>query len=258
MRSGFSCFLGALLSCAPRLRLPVLRSRWGQRWIISFRLTGHGRLSCHLGELEGFVAAFLNRAYDMDLRSPRTIVDIGANVGMATVWFGVTYASAAIVAIEPNPRAVQLLRRNVESNGLGDRVRILDAAVAASSGIASFKPSTYSVESTLGQGPGSISVNTITLEEVLGLAGHRPIPLLKLDCEGCEVGLLGQAAEGLPQSCTAVVGEYHDVSIGERIHLRLMQLGFDARLERHGDQGLFKGWRRGNTTHAWPRPIMNT
>ncbi len=46
-------------------------------------------------------------------RAPRTIVDAGANVGFASVYFANQFPDARIIAIEPEPSNFELLKRNV-------------------------------------------------------------------------------------------------------------------------------------------------
>jgi FkbM family methyltransferase len=58
------------------------------------------------------------------------IVDAGANIGAASIFFAAKMPSARIVAIEPDRENFQLLYRNVE--GLG--VETVNAAVSATSG----------------------------------------------------------------------------------------------------------------------------
>lgn len=59
------------------------------------------------------------------------IVDAGANIGAASLWFGQVYPDAAIVAVEPDPGNAAVLRRNV--GGRPGHV-ILEAAIGAEPG----------------------------------------------------------------------------------------------------------------------------
>lgn len=51
-----------------------------------------------------------------------SIVDVGANIGNHTVFFGVIMKASSIHAFEPNPPIFGVLKRNVEINGLSDVV----------------------------------------------------------------------------------------------------------------------------------------
>ena len=57
----------------------------------------------------------LRKEYDLGLPefSPRTIVDAGANSGMATLYYANKYPNAKIVAVEPEPSNYAALVKNV-------------------------------------------------------------------------------------------------------------------------------------------------
>ena len=48
---------------------------------------------------------------------PRTILDAGANIGMATVLFALRYPNATIVAVEPNHANFEVLKSNTQRFG---------------------------------------------------------------------------------------------------------------------------------------------
>lgn len=48
---------------------------------------------------------------------PETILDIGANIGIASIFFALRYPSAKIYAFEPIPENFELLKRNIEGYG---------------------------------------------------------------------------------------------------------------------------------------------
>ena len=63
-----------------------------------------------------------------------TMVDIGANIGAVTLFFARMYPSLSVHAYEPNPSAFEMLCRNINSNGLGERVVPFSDAVGRSFG----------------------------------------------------------------------------------------------------------------------------
>lgn len=59
---------------------------------------------------------FIDREYDFPLTGPvQYIIDAGANVGLAAVFFSVKYPQARIIAIEPEESNFEVLCRNVAS-----------------------------------------------------------------------------------------------------------------------------------------------
>jgi len=68
-----------------------------------------------------FTEVFMRREYAFD--SPRpdpVIIDCGANIGMATLFFKRQHPASVIHAFEANPHAVALLRENVTRNRLSN------------------------------------------------------------------------------------------------------------------------------------------
>jgi FkbM family methyltransferase len=68
-------------------------------------------------------------------KRPRgTLVDIGANMGITSVGILEAGLMTRSIAIEPAPGNLELLRRNVQLNGLADRISILPVAISDEAG----------------------------------------------------------------------------------------------------------------------------
>jgi FkbM family methyltransferase len=64
-------------------------------------------------DVPAFEQVFVRREYDFEVRRrPGVIVDAGANIGLASIFFANTYPEARIVAIEPDDTNFELLERN--------------------------------------------------------------------------------------------------------------------------------------------------
>ena len=68
-----------------------------------------------------------------EVRSSDLLVDIGANVGYFSLLASVE--GVPVLAIEPDPRNVQLLLRNIARNQQDDRVEVLPVAIGDRKGI---------------------------------------------------------------------------------------------------------------------------
>lgn len=62
------------------------------------------------------------------------VLDVGAGVGVVGLAAARRLAHARVIMVERNPRLAELARRNIERNGLADRVRLLEADVVRPSG----------------------------------------------------------------------------------------------------------------------------
>jgi FkbM family methyltransferase len=68
-----------------------------------------------------------------------TVLEIGANIGSHTVSLLKHYGAREVLAIEPSPANCELLRQNVVSNGVSERVRLLELALSDREGSVSLE-----------------------------------------------------------------------------------------------------------------------
>jgi len=128
----------------------------------------------------------------------QTIVDLGANVGLTTLFFTQFFPKARYVCVEPNPANAAVLRRNLAC--LGSRAEVIEAAVADRSGQVLFDDSGQSYAGHIADETCRM-VRSCTLDEVVTACGLDRIDLLKIDIEGAERDVL----HGAP-ACLEKVG----------------------------------------------------
>ena len=82
-----------------------------------------------------FNGIFLDNEYDcasLVQEPPKRILDLGANIGMGSLYLSALFSEAQFVCVEPDPRNVPLLERNLRANGV--RAQVMACAVGAKSG----------------------------------------------------------------------------------------------------------------------------
>ncbi len=141
------------------------------------------------------------------LKPGMSVFDIGANIGYYVLMeLGLVGPSGRMLAIEPSPSNVELLRRNLALNGAGDRVRLVSGAVSDRAGRRRIHLSRQSNLNTFhaeGSAAAHLSGASVEVETftVTGLAAEHGAPdLIRMDVEGHEVevidGLLPAVAAG--------------------------------------------------------------
>lgn len=133
-------------------------------------------------------------AFAASTPQPR-ILDCGANVGVASLFFKRRYPQARVTAFEADPIIADICRLNLSANNASD-VEVVPAAVWTSQGTTEFvcEGSDSGSVASLGvmSGP-TRRVPTIRLRDYL----HEPVDLLKLDIEGAELPVLEDCAGAL-------------------------------------------------------------
>jgi FkbM family methyltransferase len=145
--------------------------------------------------------------------APRTIVDAGANVGLASLYYLAKHPGVKIVAIEANPTAVEKLRGTFRGN---PSVAIAPVAIAADSGRTRMwidRASGSNLNASITgrdlegmNGFDVIEVETMTAEAIF----PEHVDLLKMDIEGAEYGVLRSPGIN-PARVQAIVLEAHDL-----------------------------------------------
>jgi FkbM family methyltransferase len=136
----------------------------------------------------------------------RTIVDLGANVGLATLSLLASHPEARVLAVEADPLLIPRLRQNVE----GLPVTVVHAAVCGVDGERDlFRSDMHAWGNSLDQVEESqeaVRVPATTVDSLLDQAGFERVDLLKLDIEGAEWEIF---AAGVPERIGAIIGEAH-------------------------------------------------
>lgn len=172
-------------------------------------------------------------------------LDVGAHIGSVTVPLLMDNPELRVVAIEAVPDNVQMLRDNLELNGVLDRCVILAGAAWPGKGsidveygytgseVAETHAYIGSVTPWL-DAPGekqTATVPRISLDDVLALTDGQGFVWVKSDCEGCEhkffkgkglasIGVIEgewHQRDGTPESFARQLGKTHDVTWSEGI-----------------------------------------
>ena len=146
-----------------------------------------------------------------------TIVDVGASMGLYTIPLAGLgkKTDIRVIAIEPLPRNIEILRGNVALNDLSNNVEIVASALdqhagdiwlfseSAGFGNAAIETSSGSVHPSLTR---RARVQATRLDSLLD---ECPISVLKIDVEGHEHSVLKGASSIIQSARPWIIGEFH-------------------------------------------------
>lgn len=176
---------------------------------------------------------FKERDYDLgDLGPAPRIIDGGAYIGVAALFFKKRYPDATVISFEPSPDSFALLRQNLEQNRVHG-VEAINAALAARPGRLPFhvvEGGSWGDAIQPGLWTGQPATRVVEVEAMpLAAVLAHPVALLKLDIEGAETGVLEAAAPALG-NVQRLVLEFHGSEVNPENNLeRLLRVLHDQR-----------------------------
>lgn len=195
-----------------------------------------GRAVAQLGHTEPHMLATI----DSWLPEDGVFVDVGANEGYFTVVAGRRAVRGRVVAIEPQTRLRAVISRNIEANGLHDRVTVHNYAISdVDGGFARLH-----LASDVNTGSSSLvrsgrfrtaweEAPVAKLQTVLAASGVERVDLMKIDVEGFEwEAILGSLPLFKTGAVRAVIVEFHPSILAARglaaddLRQRLIDCGY--------------------------------
>jgi FkbM family methyltransferase len=144
------------------------------------------------------------------------ILDCGAHIGLAVLYFKSLYPRARILTFEPNPETFALLQRNIAQNNLRG-VEAINMALTAEEGN---KAILYVGENFLTEWDSTDTIDPdlwVNMHEYRGISVRstrlssyvsRRVDFVKLDIEGAELAVL-EELDGKLAAVEAITLEYH-------------------------------------------------
>jgi len=183
------------------------------------------------------------------LLSPQTsevIVDVGANIGIHTVWFARRVGpSGLVLAIEPEPNNYAILEANRRVNNLGNVVPIR-ISLSSTSGVGELsvpKPTSMgqvrTVASTRSSNSALVSVRLQTLDNLISSRGVI-VSAIKIDVEGSELSVLQGARDTIrtfgPRLLIEVHGRQNLSPIRASLHSLNMMILSETQASKRPDE----------------------
>lgn len=147
-----------------------------------------------------------------------SMIDLGANIGLASLYFASHYPACRIFAVEPNPSSYRVLNINLEKLINEGRCRTLQAAVWGSEKALTADQTKesdhYSIFTTVElEDTANVeeSISGLPFNKIIEQSGFNEVGLLKVDIEGAEKELF-KGDLGWLRQVRAIAIEFHSGS----------------------------------------------
>jgi FkbM family methyltransferase len=163
---------------------------------------------------------FDRREYDFAVSNPpRTIVDAGAHIGLASVWFANRFPDARIVAVEPDAENFELLRHNAAAYPQIEPVQAALWSVETEldlvdPGLGTWGFMTSPVGDPSPPGEHRQRVRALTIDALMREHRLDHIDVLKLDVEGAEREVFTAAGPWLEGTDLLIVELHERLKVG--------------------------------------------
>ena len=159
---------------------------------------------------------FIDREYAFHTgKAPEVIIDAGANIGLASVYFANQYPDARIIAIEPEKSNFDLLKENTAPYpnitaiqaalwNRNEEINLVDPGLG--------KWGFMTGEKTLaGTSPDKVchTVKALTVDRIIKDYGLQRVNILKVDIEGAEKEVFSDTSAWI-DSVDAIIVELHE------------------------------------------------
>jgi len=195
---------------------------------------------------------FVSNIYDFNFEKYipegiETIVDLGANIGLSSLYFQYRFPKAAITCVEPVQHNIDVLDKNKKQNHFD--WNIVKGAIQDKEGIVTLHPNEWWSSSTVTEKVASSrenkdgrlekilkmpteDVKAYTLDSIMSMSDMDHIDILKMDIEGAEEDTVLNAGEWVNKVKILIV-EIHDKYVDrQKIEKKLHELGFIEMPER--------------------------
>ena len=137
------------------------------------------------------------------------VIDIGANIGDSAIYFALKGAKH-VYAFEPYPYSFNIASKNIKLNGLQNKITLLNEGCTEKEGSinidANYQNNSGNDLKKFNKGK---EIKLTTLTNIIKRFNISSSAILKIDCEGCEYGVLLKANDADLRKFKQILIEYH-------------------------------------------------
>jgi len=162
-------------------------------------------------DINAFYQVLFNLEYDIKFeKKPEVIIDLGANIGLASIFFLNKFPDCKVIAVEPEPSNFEILKRNT---GKYPNFFAYNKAIwnkPAKLQIRDSELGNWAFQVKEAKGEESNIIEAISLGQIIKESNLSQIDVLKIDIEGAEVELFSGNCDEWLSITKYIIIETHD------------------------------------------------
>lgn len=165
------------------------------------------------GDIDIFFEIFWKKIYELPQLDPaniKTIIDLGANIGLSALYFLNSYPNANLFCVEPEHSNFELLSQNLLLEINSGKAKAIELAVMGQDGNVSFTSASAKYNSKVLANGGEKKTKAVSMTTLLKLFAIDHIDLLKVDVEGAEKYIFSADTEWLNKVDNVII-EVHSI-----------------------------------------------
>ncbi|HET7117603.1 MAG TPA: FkbM family methyltransferase [Hanamia sp.] len=201
-----------------RKNSPKYRALYNKYFKISLSLFPDKKtfIRTYAGDIDIFYEIFFKKVYElpeMKMNNP-LIIDAGANVGFATLYFLFKMPDAIIYCVEPDADNFAFLKRNLQSEIKKDRVMPVMAALTDKDGYVNLQSRVFKYNTEIAKEfvPNEKTVIGYKVQSFLKKYDIRKTDLFKIDIEGAEENIFKEDISWLKNTANVIIEFHSEVS----------------------------------------------
>lgn len=195
-------------------------------------------LRSNSSDMTVFSQVFHDREYAslLDSSNVTTIIDLGANIGLSSVWFLTHFPNASVLAVEPDEENFEVLKKNIAA--FGDRAQAIRAGVWSDETWLKMSERTYRDGQHWARQVVECNENEPSAFRAVSLPGLMKrlnasrISILKVDIEGAEAKVFEAASKNWLGQIDTIAIELHEDSLfgpcSNIFHAAIAEQGFNV------------------------------
>lgn len=178
------------------------------------------KLRVNSTDLMAFTHVWLFQEYDrtgFEIRDTDIVIDVGAHIGLFALYSSQFCKNGKIYCFEPVKENFDLLKSNLELNGIRNVVAI-NAAISTDNGtVTIYLDEDEAGHSMYGTGIKQVQVKSFSLQDVFDSNKLEKCDFLKIDCEGEEYKIIDSLPTSYFDKINKICVEYHFVDINPHL-----------------------------------------